>query len=170
MPDSSPVLPPQAKAPSVSDQTLQKARRVCSAIASPVIDNATGKQTLPNLFDACHNVNLTVLEFMKACAADRTIEADYHHARESRAAYHGAKLEELPDKVDAGEIDPLKARVSGGLRQWLMQKHDRARYGDAVQIDQRISVKPDLSGVSDAALEELYAAMAARRNAQLPGS
>lgn len=170
MPDSPSVLPPQAKAPTINPENAAKALRVCELITETIHIAQKNRNGLITLYEACEQVGLTAFEFMKICAVDRTIDESYQRARETRAAYHVGKLEELPDAVEAGEVDPLKARVSGGLRQWLAQKHDKARYGDALQVDQRVSVKPDLSGVSEAALEELYQAMSARRNAQLPGS
>lgn len=54
----------------------------------------------------------------------------YARARETRAAKHAERIEELADLVETGEIDTNAARVSIDARKWIASRMDAAKWGD----------------------------------------
>lgn len=54
----------------------------------------------------------------------------YARARETRAAKHAERIEELAEMVETGDIDTNAARVSIDARKWIASRMDAARWGD----------------------------------------
>ena len=64
----------------------------------------------------------------------------YEDAKLSRAHYHAAKIEEILEDVESGEIDPQAARVSIDARKWLAAKMYPKFFSDRVQLQHDVSV------------------------------
>lgn len=62
---------------------------------------------------------------------NRAENADaYARARETRAARHAERIEELADMVEQGEIDTNAARVSIDARKWIAARMDARNWGE----------------------------------------
>ena len=57
-----------------------------------------------------------------AIMIDERRKATYEDAKMSRAHFHAARIEELIEEVELGNIDPQVARVSIDARKWLAAK------------------------------------------------
>jgi predicted transcriptional regulator len=84
---------------------------------------------------------MTTAEIAKAAGVSRPIlsaflnraeHADsYRRARETRAANHAERIEQLANEVEAGTIDTNAARVSIDARKWVASRLDAGRWGDS---------------------------------------
>ena len=64
------------------------------------------------------------------CIRDR-----YVQAHEGRAILHAHKIEDMLDKVEAGEMDFNVARVSIDARKWLATKYYPRMFGERQQLE-----------------------------------
>jgi len=72
---------------------------------------------------------------------NRNEHADaYRRARETRAANHAEKIEELAGMVEAGTIETNAARVSIDARKWIAARMDPARWAENKGVAVNISI------------------------------
>ena len=64
----------------------------------------------------------------------------YRRARETRAANHAEKIEELAGMVENGSIDTNAARVSIDARKWIAARMDPTRWADNKGVAVNISI------------------------------
>jgi transposase len=69
------------------------------------------------------------------CKTLQSFGEEYTAAKKAQAEYHAARVSEISDKVEKGQIDPQSARVSSDNRKWLASKLDPSTYSDKAQID-----------------------------------
>lgn len=69
------------------------------------------------------------------CKTLQSFGDDYKDAKKAQAEFHAAKVAEISDKVETGQIDPASARVSSDNRKWLASKLNPSDYSDKAQID-----------------------------------
>jgi len=58
----------------------------------------------------------------------------------SRAHFHAAKIEEIIEEVELGNIDPQVARVSIDARKWLASKMYPKFFSDRIQLQHDVTV------------------------------
>ena len=58
----------------------------------------------------------------------------------SRAHFHAAKIEEIIEEVELGNIDPHVARVSIDARKWLASKMYPKFFSDRIQLQHDVTV------------------------------
>ena len=63
------------------------------------------------------------------------LHAKYVQAHEGRAILHAHKIEDMLDKVEAGEMDFNVARVSIDARKWLATKYYPRMFGERQQLE-----------------------------------
>lgn len=83
---------------------------------------------------------MTTAQIAKAAGVSRTVLSgflnspenldSYTRARETRAAKHVERIEELADEVERGTMDTNAARVSIDARKWVASRLDAGRWGD----------------------------------------
>ena len=71
---------------------------------------------------------------------DEKRKATYEDAKISRAHFHAAKIEEIIEEVELGNIDPQVARVSIDARKWLAAKMYPKFFSDRVQLQHDVTV------------------------------
>ena len=71
---------------------------------------------------------------------DEKRKATYEDAKISRAHFHAAKIEEIIEEVELGNIDPQVARVSIDARKWLASKMYPKFFSDRVQLEHDLTV------------------------------
>lgn len=71
---------------------------------------------------------------------DAHFAAQYARALEDRADVHANSIEDLADRVVAGEIQPDVARVAIDAKKWVAAKLRPKRYGDRIQSDVDLAV------------------------------
>ena len=71
---------------------------------------------------------------------DEKRKATYEDAKISRAHFHSAKIEEIIEEVELGNIDPQVARVSIDARKWLAAKMYPKFFSDRVQLEHDLTV------------------------------
>ena len=71
---------------------------------------------------------------------DEKRKATYEDAKISRAHFHAAKIEEIIEEVELGNIDPQVARVSIDARKWLAAKMYPKFFSDRVQLQHDLKV------------------------------
>ena len=64
----------------------------------------------------------------------------YRRARETRAANHAEKIEELAGMVEAGTIETNAARVSIDARKWIAARMDPGRWAENKGVAVNISI------------------------------
>ena len=69
-----------------------------------------------------------------AIMIDERRKATYEDAKMSRAHFHAARIEELIEEVELGNIDPQVARVSIDARKWLAAKMYPKFFSERVQL------------------------------------
>ena len=69
-----------------------------------------------------------------AIMIDERRKATYEDAKMSRAHFHAARIEELIEEVELGNIDPPVARVSIDARKWLAAKMYPKFFSERVQL------------------------------------
>lgn len=92
----------------------------------------------------------TTLEIATACGVSRPILSKflnlpehqdiYARARETRAANHAERIEELANMVEAGTMDTNAARVSIDARKWIAARMDPTRWADNKGVAVNISI------------------------------
>ena len=75
-----------------------------------------------------------------AIMIDERRKATYEDAKISRAHFHAAKIEEIIEEVELGNIDPQVARVSIDARKWLASKMYPKFFSDRVQLEHDLTV------------------------------
>ena len=66
---------------------------------------------------------------------DKHITADdYARAREAQGDYYAEQIDEIRERVTAGEMDPNAARIAIDSLKWQAAKFHRNRYGDKVEL------------------------------------
>lgn len=75
-----------------------------------------------------------------AIMIDETRKATYEDAKMSRAHFHAAKIEEIIEEVESGNIDLQVARVSIDARKWLASKMYPKYFSDRVQLQHDVTV------------------------------
>ena len=75
-----------------------------------------------------------------AIMIDERRKATYEDAKISRAHFHAAKIEEIIEEVELGNIDPQVARVSIDARKWLVSKMYPKFFSDKVQLQHDVTV------------------------------
>ena len=71
---------------------------------------------------------------------DEKRKATYEDAKISRAHFHAAKIEEIIEEVELGNIDAQVARVSIDARKWLAAKMYPKFFSDRVQLQHDVTV------------------------------
>ena len=71
---------------------------------------------------------------------DEKRKATYEDAKISRAHFHAAKIEEIIEEVELGNIDPQVARASIDARKWLAAKMYPKFFSDRVQLQHDVKV------------------------------
>ena len=71
---------------------------------------------------------------------DQRRKATYEDAKMSRAHFHAAKIEEIIEEVELGNIDPQVARVSIDARKWLPSKMYPKFFSNRVQLQHDVTV------------------------------
>ena len=71
---------------------------------------------------------------------DERRKATYEDAKLSRAHFHAAKIEEIIEEVELGNIDPQLARISIDARKWLASKMYPKFFSDKVQLEHDVTV------------------------------
>ena len=92
----------------------------------------------------------TTAEIAAACGVSRPILSKflnspenrdrYAQARETRAANHAERIEELANMVEAGTMDTNAARVSIDARKWIAARMDPTRWADNKGVAVNISI------------------------------
>lgn len=92
----------------------------------------------------------TTQQIADACGVSRPILSkflnlpqhrdSYALARETRAANHAERIEELATMVEAGTIEPNTARVSIDARKWIASRMDAGRWGDKNGVQVNVSI------------------------------
>ena len=75
-----------------------------------------------------------------AIMIDERRKATYEDAKMSRAHFHAARIEELIEEVELGNIDPRVARVSIDARKWLAAKMYPKFFSERVQLQHDVTV------------------------------
>ena len=75
-----------------------------------------------------------------AIMIDERRKATYEDAKMSRAHFHAARIEELIEEVELGNIDPQVARVSIDARKWLAAKMYPKFFSERVQLQHDLTV------------------------------
>ena len=75
-----------------------------------------------------------------AIMIDERRKATYEDAKISRAHFHAARIEELIEEVELGNIDPQVARVSIDARKWLAAKMYPKFFSERVQLQHDVTV------------------------------
>jgi len=75
-----------------------------------------------------------------AIMIDERRKATYEDAKMSRAHFHAAKIEEIIEEVELGNIDPQVARVSIDARKWLASKMYPKFFSDRIQLQHDVTV------------------------------
>ena len=92
---------------------------------------------------------------------DERRKATYEDAKMSRAHFHAARIEELIEEVELGNIDPQVARVSIDARKWLAAKMYPKFFSERVQLQHDVTVD-----VRKQHIEELRRMSNMKRNAE----
>lgn len=92
----------------------------------------------------------TTAEIAAACGVSRPILSGflnspenrerYARARETRAANHAERIEELANMVEAGTMDTNAARVSIDARKWIAARMDPGRWAENKGVAVNISI------------------------------
>lgn len=69
-------------------------------------------------------------------ADDAQFKSDVREATLMGAEVDADRLQEITDKVEAGELTPEQARVMTSTIQWMLSKRLRNVYGDTVKVEQ----------------------------------
>lgn len=92
----------------------------------------------------------TTAEIATACGVSRPMLSKflnlpehrdkYTLARETRAANHAERIEELANMVEAGTMEPNTARVSIDARKWIAARMDPSRWADNKGVQVNVSI------------------------------
>ena len=88
----------------------------------------------------CRGLGIPFQTVWSAIMIDERRKATYEDAKISRAHFHAAKIEEIIEKVELGNIDPQVARVSIDARKWLASKMYPKFFSDKVQLQHDVTV------------------------------
>lgn len=77
---------------------------------------------------------LFMSDFYGQLAKNRELAERYARARETRADARAEAIDDLAQRVIAGEIDPNAARVAMDAQKWLTARENPKRYGDKLDL------------------------------------
>lgn len=103
-----------------------------------------------SLRDLCAAYSVSMGSLHKWLTAPERTER-YARAREGRAANHAARIEQLADEVERGDVAPDVARVSIDARKWLAARMDSRNWAEQKGALVNIS----LAGMHGASLRKI---------------
>ena len=77
---------------------------------------------------------LFMSDFYGQLAKNRELSERYARARETRADARAEAIDDLAQRVIAGEIDPNAARVAMDAQKWLTARENPKRYGEKLDV------------------------------------
>jgi hypothetical protein len=133
MPDGLPseVLPTSAKDARSPSKNMAASNtftdeiglRICKGIACGLSVNKS-----------CAENDLHPSTFWEHLAKNEKLSDNYARAREARADARAESIDDLSQRVIAGEIDPQAARVAMDAQKWLTARENPKRYGEKLDV------------------------------------
>lgn len=101
------------------------------AVLIAVCDNIANEMSMR---EACKQAGVSTKTFCQYLHTDKELSEQYARAKEVRSHAGADRIVSVMDRVEAGELEPDKARVIIDGHKWLLGKWNRRDYGDKQDV------------------------------------